>query len=233
MSKLILAIETSIKSGSLALFDGVRLIDGWMGNNDLSRSEDLLPEIARLLARNEVSLNQLNRIAVSIGPGSFTGLRVGIATAKGLKAAVGCLLDGVSILEAMNGVFDDSQNENSKKKTAAVVSAGRNLFFWQTFEQNEKTEFPEPLSKPSTGEATALMSELEKQGIENCVFETVAYESFYDAAVELKTIEAQVFAGNYAALIGRRSALQNPVEVAEREVLPLYIREAVTAKREF
>jgi tRNA threonylcarbamoyladenosine biosynthesis protein TsaB len=83
-SLLLLAIETSGRTPSVALQRGDELLGDATGRPGRSGAESLLPCIDQLLARTGVALDQLDAFAVSIGPGSFTGLRVGLATLKGL-----------------------------------------------------------------------------------------------------------------------------------------------------
>ena len=105
--KIVLSIETSLKRGSLSLFSGsgeyseISEIGDWQGNETVSRSEDLVSGIQQLFDQNRLNIQQLDLIAVSLGPGSFTGLRVGLAIAKGLNLATNCQLSGVPILTAM------------------------------------------------------------------------------------------------------------------------------------
>ena len=84
MQPLLLAIETATRITSVALLRGDDLIAEACGAEGAAAAETLLPEIDRLLRENEVSVADLDAFAVSIGPGSFTGLRVGLATLKGL-----------------------------------------------------------------------------------------------------------------------------------------------------
>jgi tRNA threonylcarbamoyladenosine biosynthesis protein TsaB len=70
-------------------------------NVEVTHSERLLPAVDRALGEARVALDALDGIAVSIGPGSFTGLRIGLSTAKGLAYATGLPLVGVPTLEAM------------------------------------------------------------------------------------------------------------------------------------
>lgn len=103
----ILALETSTLTGSVALLSEACLIGEITLSVELQHSERLLPAIDRLLHDAHVSLPDLDAMAVAQGPGSFTGLRVGIAAAQGLALAAGKPLVGVSSLEglAMNGSF--------------------------------------------------------------------------------------------------------------------------------
>lgn len=81
----ILAIESAIAGGSLSLMrDGIE-IGNWISDDDVSKGEELLVNIDELLRTTSTSKKDIDLIAVSAGPGSFTGIRIGIATALGLK----------------------------------------------------------------------------------------------------------------------------------------------------
>jgi len=81
---LLLALETSTRTASAALLRGEELIAEETGRPDRGAAESLLPAVDSVLRKGGVDVSQLDALAVSIGPGSFTGLRVGLATAKGL-----------------------------------------------------------------------------------------------------------------------------------------------------
>jgi tRNA threonylcarbamoyladenosine biosynthesis protein TsaB len=98
---LVLGIETSTRQGGAALVDERGLVSEYTLNVEVTHSERLLPAIDRMLADASVSLSGLGGLAVSIGPGSFTGLRIGLSTAKGLAYATGLPLVGVPSLEAL------------------------------------------------------------------------------------------------------------------------------------
>ncbi|MFQ3573329.1 MAG: tRNA (adenosine(37)-N6)-threonylcarbamoyltransferase complex dimerization subunit type 1 TsaB [Thermodesulfovibrionales bacterium] len=97
----ILAIETSTLIGGVCIFDGDKLIaDGRLGIRAI-HSERLMTHIDFLLNSANLSIYDIDYFAVAIGPGSFTGLRVGIATVKGLAFATNRLIAPVSTLEAL------------------------------------------------------------------------------------------------------------------------------------
>lgn len=98
---LTLCLETGIAGGSVALFSGNGFVAGDIGEGSTSRSEDLLSAVEALLSEANTTASDIGRIAVSLGPGSFTGLRIGIATALGLSRAIGCEIVGIPLLPAM------------------------------------------------------------------------------------------------------------------------------------
>jgi len=97
----ILAIESSAKAASVALVEDGRLIAQNMQHAGLTQSKVLLPMIHSLLHCLDMQVGDVDKIAVARGPGSFTGIRVGVATAKGLAMGADKPLVGVSTLEAM------------------------------------------------------------------------------------------------------------------------------------
>ena len=98
---MLLALDTSAERGSLALFDGEQLIgETWLDAGE-RHAASLLVCLDRLLASCERPLAQVDRIALSIGPGSFTGLRIGLASALGLAFGTDRLLVPVPTLAAL------------------------------------------------------------------------------------------------------------------------------------
>ena len=98
---LILAFETSAKAGSVALMDGEKLLGESYQNTGLTHSQTLLTMAEDLLKSCGYTPKDVTAVAVAAGPGSFTGVRIGVAAAKGF--AWGGMLPcyGVSTLEAM------------------------------------------------------------------------------------------------------------------------------------
>ena len=98
---MILGIESSAGPASCALYDGDAVIAEAFANNGLTHSKTLMPMIENTMALAGVSIGDVDLIAVSAGPGSFTGLRIGVSIAKGLAWAGDIRCAGVSTLEAM------------------------------------------------------------------------------------------------------------------------------------
>lgn len=98
---LMLALESSAKAASAAVFEDDRLLGISVENSGLTHSRTLLPMAEGLLKNLDRSVRDLSVVAVAHGPGSFTGLRIGMAEAKGLCWALEIPVIGVSTLEAM------------------------------------------------------------------------------------------------------------------------------------
>ena len=98
---LILAFETSAKAGSVALLQDGRLLGESYQNTGLTHSQTLLSMAEHLLQSCGYSPKDVQAIAVAAGPGSFTGVRIGVAAAKGFAWGLDIPCCGVSTLEAM------------------------------------------------------------------------------------------------------------------------------------
>lgn len=97
----LLSIETSASPASCALTENGRLLAEGYVNVKLTHSETLLPMVEGVLASAKVAAGEIDAFAVSVGPGSFTGVRIGVAAVKGMAFAENKLCAAVSTLEAM------------------------------------------------------------------------------------------------------------------------------------
>ena len=97
----VLALETSTLAGGVALVDGERLVAEYVLDVSVTHSERLMAAVDRVLADARWAPRDVEGLAVSIGPGSFTGLRIGVSTAKGLAWALGVPIAAVPTLDAM------------------------------------------------------------------------------------------------------------------------------------
>ncbi|MGM9570069.1 MAG: tRNA (adenosine(37)-N6)-threonylcarbamoyltransferase complex dimerization subunit type 1 TsaB [Phascolarctobacterium sp.] len=98
---LTLAIDTATKVCTVALCQERELLAEYTINMGMTHSEGLLPQLEQLLARTGVEKKDIGLLAVSMGPGSFTGLRIGLATAEAMAYAWQCCLHGVDTLKAL------------------------------------------------------------------------------------------------------------------------------------
>ena len=97
----VLAVETSTLAGGVALLDGDRLRGEYLLDVRAMHSERLMPAIDRLLADTGWVPGDLEGLAVAVGPGSFTGLRIGLSAVKGLALALAIPIAAVPTLDAM------------------------------------------------------------------------------------------------------------------------------------
>lgn len=105
---MLLAIETATDVCAVALLDGERVVAARRTDTPRAHAARLAPMIAEVLAEAGLRAADLTTVAVSVGPGSFTGLRIGIGTATGLVLATGAALVPVPTLDALAGAARDA-----------------------------------------------------------------------------------------------------------------------------
>lgn len=116
----LLAIDTAGPYASVALFDGRAVVaeETWQALRH--HDDQLFPAIERVLALGAMTRADVTRVAVAVGPGSFTGVRIGVAAAQGIARASGAAAIGVSSLDAIAHPF-----AGSRVRVCALVPAGR------------------------------------------------------------------------------------------------------------
>ncbi|QEK13121.1 tRNA (adenosine(37)-N6)-threonylcarbamoyltransferase complex dimerization subunit type 1 TsaB [Crassaminicella thermophila] len=97
----ILAFDTSSIVASVAVMDDDKLIGEYTINHKRTHSQKLMPMIEEVLESCELTMKDIDVVAVAEGPGSFTGIRIGVATAKGLSHAMNIPVIGISTLDAL------------------------------------------------------------------------------------------------------------------------------------
>ena len=127
----ILGIDTSTKFLSAAIIDERRVLAGYQDKGDLKHYATLVPTIDCLLKKCRLKLKNIDAIALSIGPGSFTGLRIGVATCKGINMALGIPIVALPTLRVIAENFSDEKNymlcpllDAKKKKVYACLFDG-------------------------------------------------------------------------------------------------------------
>lgn len=193
---LSLSLETGIAGGSIALFDGDGRVAGHIGEGSTSRSEDLLPAVEALLREANATARDIGRIAVSLGPGSFTGLRIGIASALGLSKALKCEVVGVPLLPAMLSL-------SGKDGRAAVVPVGK----------NDRAYLFEAVSEPRIADASEII---------DIVLPAVTVIAPVELMPELREIGSEVndTGLNLAVVVGRAS----DSSFASTDLSPIYLQ---------
>jgi tRNA threonylcarbamoyladenosine biosynthesis protein TsaB len=129
----ILALDTALQACSVALIDTVGTSPPISESVPMLRghAEALMPMIARAAEAARLSFSAIDRFAVTVGPGTFTGIRVGIAAARGLALATGRPLIGVTTLE----VYAAELAEKVKNRSIAIaLDARRSEVYFQTFD---------------------------------------------------------------------------------------------------
>ncbi|QQS33097.1 MAG: tRNA (adenosine(37)-N6)-threonylcarbamoyltransferase complex dimerization subunit type 1 TsaB [Acidobacteriota bacterium] len=99
---LTLSIEAAIAGGSIVLTENGTYLGEWIGKSDRPRSEEILERVSDLLRASGRRVGDIGIFAVSAGPGSFTGIRIGMSTAMGLASGSGKQLAAVNLFEAIS-----------------------------------------------------------------------------------------------------------------------------------
>jgi universal bacterial protein YeaZ len=124
---LILSIETATLAGSISISRAGKVLGSDCGDASTSHSNTLLADIDRLLVHLDLTALDVDVFAVASGPGSFTGLRIGLATVKALAATLNRNCLGIPTLEAI------AHSAGQSEKTVALLPAGRGEVFAQMF----------------------------------------------------------------------------------------------------
>lgn len=122
------AVDTSTALGSVALYEGDRLVAEDARRVSNAHGESLLPMLDALFARVGWRPGDVARYCVGIGPGSFTGVRIGVATVKGIVLATGAELVGVSSLAALAALAGTRQGRPPLPVLAAVAAIRGELY---------------------------------------------------------------------------------------------------------
>ena len=134
---MLLAVDTSTRTIGVALYDGVQVLSEMVWVSDLYHTVELAPTVQSLMDRAGVNSNDLNVVAVATGPGSFTGLRIGLAFAKGMALAKHLEIIGVPTLDILA-----ASQPVSKMPMAAVLHAGRGRLAVQWYKNSSNSWKP-------------------------------------------------------------------------------------------
>jgi tRNA threonylcarbamoyladenosine biosynthesis protein TsaB len=203
------AVETSTPVGSIALFENGALIAESEQRVSNAHGEALLPILAELLARAGWKAKDVERWGVGIGPGSFTGTRIGVATVKGIAIATGAEVVGVDSFAA---VSDGVEIENGEMM-ATVLDAQRGEVFVQS------ACIKEPVFA-AIGAALRLFDSIEKSLL--VVGAGGALVDWSSATFPVRFISAAPHDVPRAACIGRVALRSTPTNVDALE--PFYVR---------
>jgi tRNA threonylcarbamoyladenosine biosynthesis protein TsaB len=136
---IILALDTCLAACSAAIVDGERVAASVSEPMIRGHQERLAPMVRDLAAKAGIAFQDVDRIGVTIGPGSFTGLRVGLAFAKGLALALDRPCVGVGTLDAL------AASSASRGYVAAVIDGGRGQVYLRIFDRAAALTAPDVL----------------------------------------------------------------------------------------
>jgi tRNA threonylcarbamoyladenosine biosynthesis protein TsaB len=117
---MLLAIDTSTKVVGVALYNGTQVLSENIWTSNAFHTVELAPAITSMMDRSQVKFADITAVAVALGPGSFTGLRIGLALAKGMTLAGRLAIAGIPTLDILAAAQPPSD-----LPLAAVLQAGR------------------------------------------------------------------------------------------------------------
>lgn len=197
---LILGIDTSTKLCSVALYDTEKGLLGEMNIHvPKNHSNVILPLIDSLFRFTGKSIQEIQRIAVGIGPGSFTGIRVGLAIAKGFAIGKALSFVGVSNLDAL---AYQAARIFEKGKIFSLIDARKERVYYRVFEK--KKEGWEALTEAKDGELRTVLVELAQEG--DCIF-------VGDGALAYRSI-IEEHCGSRAKILGEEWSLTRALSFA-------------------
>lgn len=218
----LLAVESSSLVASVAILEDDIIVAEYTMNHKITHSQTLLPMIDEICNRTETELSSFDAIAVSGGPGSFTGLRIGSATAKGLGLALDIPLIHVPTLDALAYNF-----WGSHMLVCPIMDARRSQTYTGIYEFQEET-FVTHLGATAMG-IDELVEQLNSLG-RTTIFTGDGIPVFRDYILQHATF-ATVFApaglnrqkASSVALLGAEYYKKDIVETADSH-LPDYLR---------
>ncbi len=233
--KYSLSVETAVEAGSLALFRDGAPVDGWVGEGSASRGEEILYAIKKLLERNGAEKNEIGTITISNGPGSFTGARIGAATARGLSKSLGCALRGRSVLEALatsdffnrEVYLDETGSEAAETIILTAIPFGKSAVCTQRFAVNRRLEIIRSQA-PAVAERSTLNMILRTPAGERTILHGSLYRETQAAREKennenFKEPEILDAGFNIAAFLCSRRDM-NKAENRICEISPIYVR---------
>ncbi len=128
----VLALETATAACSVAVLDGAAVRAHRAAAMQRGHAEALMPMVEAAMAEAGLAYGDLDLVATTVGPGSFTGLRVGLAAARGIALAAGIPAAGVTTLEALAAGIDEETRAGAP--VAALLDARRGQVYAQLFD---------------------------------------------------------------------------------------------------
>ena len=142
----ILSITTSSKICGVAILEDTQIIDEINLNNGLTHSESLMPLIKQILDKNSLALSNIDLLVCDIGPGSFTGIRIGISTIKAFTDSLGIPSIGVSSLDCL------TYNCKNMGVICSLIDAKKNNVYCEIYENILTTAFSHIVRRKSSFE---------------------------------------------------------------------------------
>jgi tRNA threonylcarbamoyladenosine biosynthesis protein TsaB len=231
---VVLALDTTTRKGSAALARDGQILAAAAGDASIAHGERLPGDLVRLLDACGLRVADVDLFAVAAGPGSLTGLRIGIAAMQGLALATGKPLAGVSALDAIHDAVDSANLQDSRpgppRELAVWMDAGRGQVYSAVYSNGVIDE------APLVDEPANILARWARIGKPRHVFAgdgAIAYRREIDAALPgARVVEPlSLLAPSIARLAAAHVSAQGAC--SPDAIRPLYIRRSdVELKRD-
>jgi tRNA threonylcarbamoyladenosine biosynthesis protein TsaB len=226
---LVLSLDTTTPAGSAALVEDGTVRAELTGDPSLTHGQRLPTDLMRVLEQGGASLPDVDLLAVAAGPGSFTGLRVGIATIQGLAAATNLRIVPVCALDALARAGADQQGGRhpSREGAAHLVAAWMDAQRGQVFAALYAADGASLLIGPSSMPPEETLDEWTRHSFEGTVrfigdgavrYREIIQRRMGTAAVVVPEVPP------LAGVIGRMAAERADAAIGPHAVVPIYVR---------
>ena len=222
----VLALDTTTRAGSVALLDGERVVDERAGDGTRTHAERLPAEITSLVAAHGLTLPDIDLYAVASGPGSFTGLRIGIATIQGLALVHARRIVAISALDALAHLASAAAAPGTL--VGAWLDAHRREVFAALYRVRLGAAFSrerlEELEGPTAGDPAATVARWAARFAVPTQFAGDGAVLYADAIARAAPAARLAPATLLAAAIGRLAVTRQAESVEPGAMRPLYVR---------
>ena len=212
----ILAIDTSSSVCSVAILEDDKLIDKNEIDDGKTHSENLMPLLDEVLIRNSIDIKDINMIACTVGPGSFSGIRIGVATIKPIAEVLNIKVASVMSLEAL------ARNVESEETIVSLIDARNDQVYCGIFDKDYN-----PKEDYIADDINAVIKVLEKY--ENITFvgngAILHQELLKNNLKEVKFSENNKQTAENVGKIGYKKFLENNLCSADT-IMPVYLRKS-------
>jgi tRNA threonylcarbamoyladenosine biosynthesis protein TsaB len=215
---IVLALDTTGRAGSAAIVQGGVVLAELSGDPAVTHGQRLPGELMRLVDDACIALEAVDLLAVAAGPGSFTGLRVGIATMQGLAVATGKPIVPISTLEALaRAGFNEGD-----ALVAPWIDAQRGEVFGALYDTG-RTPIGEPTALPPAATLTSLATIAGGRRIRLVGDGAVRYSNTIASALDVRA-DVDPVVPTLASWIARIAAEAPGRAIAPHAVAPIYVR---------
>jgi tRNA threonylcarbamoyladenosine biosynthesis protein TsaB len=219
---LTLAFDTSSKTVAVALLQDDVILYDTIINVDLNHSEVLLPAIDYACRQTRIKITEIDLFVCTIGPGSFTGLRIGVSTLKGLMLATGKSAVGISSLAALA-----LNVGKSSKIICSVMDAGRGQVYIAFYRYN-KNGLLDQIGTDKAIDPREIIHNQEQEIIfigDGAIKYAGIISNTKNKKINIASVAQQYIRASFVGILGREKYNRNELLNAETFV-PVYLRSA-------